>query len=294
LVETRGGNILPVLNAYPFVKFLVFLAVVSLCAIGLIWLFQRKMIYLPMVQSVPPAGQVLTGASDVSFETTDGLVLRGWFVPAAGDGEGRAVLVFNGNAGNRSLRAPLAAALSMEGFSVLLFDYRGYGGNPGSPSEKGLRKDARAARAYLEGREEVDPEKVAFFGESLGAAVALEAAVERPPAALVLRSPFTSLTDIGRRHYPFLPVRLLLSDRYPSIDQIGRLACPLLVIAGERDWIVPISYSRELYEAAPDGEKRFIALPGVGHNDFEMLAGRRLVSETAVFIREATTRPEGP
>jgi fermentation-respiration switch protein FrsA (DUF1100 family) len=280
-------------SAYPFLKFLVFLAALSICAIGLIWLFQRKLIYIPMIQSVPPAGQVMTGAEEVAFETTDGLTLHGWFVPAAGGESGAAVLVFNGNAGNRSLRAPLAAALSMEGFAVLLFDYRGYGGNPGSPSEGGLGKDARAARAYLESRREVDPAKVALFGESLGAAVALEAAVERPPAALILRSPFTSLTDIGRRHYPFLPVRLLLSDRYPSIDRIGRLACPVLVIAGERDWIVPISYSRELYEAAPEGKKRFIALPGAGHNDFEMLAGRRLVSETAAFIREATAITEG-
>ncbi len=280
-------------SAYPFLKLLVILAAVSLCAMGLIWLFQRRMIYMPMVQKVPPAGRVLTGAEEVSFQTADGLSLGGWFIPAAGGDGGAAVLVFNGNAGNRSLRAPLAAALSMEGFSVLLFDYRGYGGNPGSPSEKGLEKDARAARAYLESRKEVDPAKVVFFGESLGAAVALEAAVERPPAALVLRSPFTSLADIGRRHYPFLPVRLLLADRYPSIDRIGRLACPLLVIAGERDWIVPISYSRELYQAAPDGEKRFVALPGAGHNDFELLAGRRLISETAVFIREATTVAEG-
>jgi fermentation-respiration switch protein FrsA (DUF1100 family) len=280
-------------NAYAFLKFLAFLAAVSVCAIGLIWLFQRRLIYMPMIQRVPAAREVLAGAVEVSFETADGLRLGGWFVPAVGGDSGAAVVVFNGNAGNRSLRAPLAASLSMEGFSVLLFDYRGYGGNPGSPSEEGLKADARAARTYLESREDVDPAKVVFFGESLGAAVALEAAVERPPAALVLRSPFTSLTDIGRRHYPFLPVGLLLADRYPSIELIDRLGCPLLVIAGESDWIVPMSQSRELYEAAPGGDKRFLSLPGVGHNDYDLLAGRRLITETAGFIKEALGIPEG-
>jgi fermentation-respiration switch protein FrsA (DUF1100 family) len=194
------------------------------------------------------------------------------------------VIVFNGNAGNRSFRAPLAAALSQRGFAVLLFDYRGYGGNPGRPSESGLLADARAARNWLESRDGIDPAKVAFFGESLGAAVALALAVERPPAAVVMRSPFTSLVAVGRRHYPFLPVRLLLSDRYPSIERIAKLDAPLLVIAGESDYIVPISQSRELYEAAPPGRKSMLSLPGAGHNDYELLAGARLVDETVDFL----------
>jgi len=268
---------------YPFLKFLAVLMAVALCAIGMIWLFQRKLIYIPMVQRVPAAESVLAGAREVTFETEDGLTLCGWFVPAVGEASG-AVLVFNGNAGNRSFRAPLAEALSQRGYAVMLFDYRGYGGNPGRPSEQGLLADGRAARAWLEAQEAVDAARIAFFGESLGAAVALALAVERPPDALILRSPFSSLVAIGRLHYPFLPVNMLLSDRYPSIDLIGELEAPLLVIAGESDWIVPISQSRELYEAAPVGHRRFVALPGVGHNDYELLAGRRLIDETCDFL----------
>ena len=141
---------------------------------------------------------------------------------------------------------------------MLLFDYRGYGGNSGRPSENGLAADARAAQAWLAAQPDV--ERVVYFGESLGAAVAIGLAVERPPAALVLRSPFTSLADVGAVHYPWLPVRRLLLDRYPSIERIGSLSAPLMVIAGDRDDIVPESLSKRLYDAAAE-PKRFCWCP---------------------------------
>jgi fermentation-respiration switch protein FrsA (DUF1100 family) len=128
----------------------------------------------------------------------------------------------------------LAAALQRHGFQVLLVDYRGYGGNPGVPSKNGLAADGRAARAYLAGRPGVDLSRLVYFGESLGTAVAVDLAVEHPPAALVLRSPFTTMGDLGQHHYPFLPVGLLLQDRFAAIDQIQRIRVPLLVIAGVR------------------------------------------------------------
>lgn len=193
------------------------------------------------------------------------------------------MLVCNGNGGNRSLRAALAAELSRMGLAVLLFDYRGYGGNPGHPSEEGLAADARAAQAYLAGRAEVDPDRLVYFGESLGAAVALRLAVERPPAALVLRSPFASLADVGRLHYPLVPVSLLLRDRYDSAARAGRLAAPLLVVAGGRDRIVPVGHSRRLFAAAPQ-PKRLVVLEGADHNDHDLLAGPRLLAELRGFL----------
>ena len=187
----------------------------------------------------------------MSFPTADGLTLKGWFVSRTATPE-FTVIVFNGNAGNRAFRAPLADALSRSNLAVLLFDYRGFGGNPGSPTEEGLSTDARAARDYVVSRSDVDRRRIVYFGESLGTAVAAALAVDYPPAALILRSPFTSMTDVGRHHYAFLPVRWLLRDRYATIDRIARVNAPLLVIGGDADSIVPIAQTRRIYEAAGD------------------------------------------
>jgi len=121
--------------------------VLAVLVVAALWAFQRQLVYLPGRQAVPPAATVLPGASDVVLQTEDGLELGAWFLPAAAGAP--AVLVANGNGGSRELRAPLARALAEEGLSVLLFDYRGYGGNPGSPSEQGLARDVRAARRFL-------------------------------------------------------------------------------------------------------------------------------------------------
>jgi uncharacterized protein len=272
-------------------------AVVLLAVVGLVWSQQRRLIYLPAPRAVPPAAAVLPAAEEVSFPTADGLRLAGWFLPAArppGGGRTRsaAVLVCNGNGGNRSLRAPLAAALARAGLAVLLFDYRGYAANPGHPTEAGLADDARAALAYLAARPEVDPARLVYFGESLGAAVALRLAVERPPAALVLRSPFTSLAEVGRLHYPWLPVSLLLADRYDSLGRVGGLAAPLLVVAGEHDRIVPASHSRRLFDAAPQ-PKRLVLLPGADHNDLDLLAGPGLLAEVLAFLGQVPALAAG-
>lgn len=253
------------------------------------WLamLQRQFIYFPS-GVVPPAAAVLPRADEVTVQTEDGLRLGGWFVPAAPPASGQAVLVCNGNAGNRAHRAPLAAALSQAGLAVLLFDYRGYGGNPGLPSEQGLRADARAARSYLAARGDVDPTRLVYLGESLGAAVAVGLAVEAPPAALVLRSPFTALADVGQLHYPWLPVRRLLYDRYPALEQIGQVTAPVLIVAGARDRIVPATMSQRLYEAAA-GPKRLVVLPGLDHNDVDLAAGAPFTTEVVHFLAEAAT-----
>ncbi|ORV13443.1 alpha/beta hydrolase [Mycobacterium celatum] len=242
---------------------------------------QRRLIYFPSPGPVPPATAVLPGGEDVVLDTDDGLRLGAWFFPALGAGP--AVLVCNGNGGDRMLRAPLAAALCRARLSVLLFDYRGYGGNPGRPTEDGLAVDARAARAFLAARPDVD--RIVYFGESLGAAVVVRLALEVSPAALVLRSPFTSLTDVGRLHYPFLPVGALLTERYPSISRIARVAAPLLVIAGDRDTLVPATLSRRLYDAAHE-PKRFLVVPGADHNSVDLLDGPVMIDAVVRFLRE--------
>lgn len=247
------------------------------------WALQRQFIYFPEQRRPPPAASVLAAAQEVRFRAEDGVELGGWYVP----GGSTAVLVCNGNAGDRSHRAPLAAALSRAGLSVLLFDYRGYAGQSGAPSESGLLADARAAARYLTSRPEIA--RTAYFGESIGSGVALALALERPPVALVLRSPFTSLADMGRHHYPLLPVWLALLDRYPIVEQVPRVRAPLLVVAGSQDSVVPLAQSQRVYEAAPE-PKRFVLIRGADHNDLALLAGERLVAETTAFIEESVRR----
>ncbi|WP_006244534.1 alpha/beta hydrolase [Mycolicibacterium tusciae] len=257
-------------------------AIVALVASGLlafVWSQQRQLIYFPSPGPVPPAVAMLPNGQDLVLETDDGIRLGAWYFPVSGGGP--AVLVCNGNGGDRSDRVELAAALNRMGLSVLLFDYRGYGGNAGKPSEDGTTADARAAQAWLAVQPGV--EKIVYFGESLGAAVAVGLAIERAPAALILRSPFTSLTDVGAMHYPWLPVRLLLTDRYPSIDRIGSVHVPLMVIAGDRDDIVPEALSRRLFDAANE-PKRYVVVPGAGHNDQELLDGRQMLADIDGFL----------
>ena len=251
---------------------------------ALIWTMQRRLIYFP-AGGVPAPGEIgLTDVEPVTFETIDGLSLNGWFFAASGPPPHITVLVFNGNAGNRAHRGPLAAGLQRHRLQVLLVDYRGYGGNPGVPSKSGLAADARAARAYLAGRSDVDLSRLVYFGESLGTAVAVDLADEHPPAALVLRSPFTSLGELGHYHYPLLPVRLLLRDRFSAIDQIRRIRVPLLVIAGGHDRIVPIENSRRLYEAAI-APKTLLVLAAADHNDYELLAGDEMIQAIVRFLQ---------
>jgi uncharacterized protein len=262
----------------------VVVLLIVLLALG--WWQQRRLLYFPDA-AVPPVAVALPGSEEVIFTTADGHRLAGWFLPAGGDSPAT-VIVFNGNAGNRANRAPLAQALTREGLSVLLFDYRGYGGNPGSPSENGLLADARAARAYLASRPDVDASRIIYYGESLGTGVAVALAAESAsggPAGLILRSPFTSMVDVGRLHYWFLPIDLLLWDRYPSDTHIGRVPFPLIVIAGEKDELVPPGMSRRLYDAAP-GPKQFVLVPGADHDDPRLGSGPEVLDALRRFLEQ--------
>lgn len=263
----------------------VLLVLVALVTVSLavLWVLQRRLIYFPSPGPVPKAGEVMDGGRDVTLETSDGVDLDAWFFPARPRGTDIAVLVANGNAGDRSLRAPLAEALADEGIAVLLFDYRGYGGNPGHPSEDGFARDARAAYRFLTENEGLRPEHLVYFGESLGAAVVTELATEHPPGGLVLRSPFTDLAAVGRVHYPFLPVGALLRDRYSVIEHIRDVNVPTAVVFGSEDSIVPPEQSRTVAEAAA-GPTTIVEIDGADHNDVSLLNGPEVIGAVARLV----------
>ena len=242
--------------------------------VGLLVGLQRRLIYFPGPAVPPPP----PGMEAVAVRTADDLRLAGWLSRDRADEP--LVVVFPGNAGTRADRLPLARALRPHGIGVLLVDYRGYGGNPGSPSEEGLAHDAQAWRAWVSTHHEGP---VAYYGESLGAAVATRLAVASPPAALILRSPFTSLADVGSVHYPWLPVRWLLRDRFEVAARVAAVAAPVLVVAGSTDEIVPLTQSRAVYEAAAE-PRRWLEVPGAGHDDFALLAGPELVAGVVAAV----------
>jgi uncharacterized protein len=266
-------------------KSMIGLGIVLLLAIGFLALVragQRRLIYFPDRVVLPPASVGLADAKPLAIAVEDGGAIAGWFVPAPEPAF--TVLVFNGNAGNRAYRASLASALRRRHMNVLLFDYRGFGENSGTPTESGLAADARAALAQLLRIPGVRSDRLAYFGESLGAAVATALAAEHPPAALILRSPFTSLADIGRYHYPALPVGLLLRDRFDSLTAIQRVLVPTLMIAGDRDGIVPLAHSRRLFEQSPAVRKQWVTIRGADHNDEALVHGPHVIDETVAFL----------
>ena len=251
----------------------VVLGLVTVClvglAVGMLTALQRQLIYFPDSTSVPPAGDVIEGARDVTLRTSDGLALGAWFVPPRSVSDMHmAVLVAPGNGGNRLGRHGLATELSRRGLAVVLMDYRGYGGNPGSPSEDGLAKDALAAALTLEDLG-YPAERTIYFGESLGTGVVSALQARRTPAGVVLRSPFPELADVGAHHYPWLPVRLLLKDRFRVTEHLSNTQVPLTVIYGDRDSVVPTELSPRVADEAPTLVER-VTIRGADHNDEAM------------------------
>jgi uncharacterized protein len=234
----------------------------------------NALLYLPSRKIVQTPRAAGLRFADVAFRTDDGERLHAWWVPAQAPAIGH-VLLCHGNAGNVGDRLPHLALLSGAGFDVLAFDYRGYGRSSGRPSEDGTDRDARAARDALLRQDGVDRARVLYLGESLGGAVALALAIDQPPAAVILQSTFTSVRDMARLHYPFIP-RGLVPDAYPSLRLISRLHVPLLVLHGARDRIVPLMHGEALFDAAP-GAKQIEVFADADHNDLIALAGSRWI-----------------
>jgi hypothetical protein len=271
------------------VKFLLYLALVAaVLAVLLVlaWTQQRRLLYFPEGDPGPPP----VGWNEVTIPTGDGLELTAWHRSAEDAADRPLVLVFHGNAGNRAGRVPLGEGLSSRGFDVLLIDYRGYGGNPGAPSEHGLAEDAESAARFAG---MLAPDRaIVYFGESLGAAVSIGLAASMPPDGLVLVSPFTSVADVGRFHYPMAP-SWLIRESYPSLERVESGAIegvPVLVAAGSGDTIVPVSQSRMIADAAG---AEWYEVPGADHNDPELRSAAAFVDRVATFIDRSVNRQGG-
>ena len=232
--------------------------------VGFLYLRQDRMVYLPGHAQPDLARNKLDRMSPVTLATADGLDLLAWYAEPVS--ASAAVLVYlHGNGGHIGMRVDKLRPYVEAGYGVLLVEYRGYGGNPGKPSESGLYLDGRAAIDFLAERG-VGPGRIVLYGESLGGAVAIELAQNRDFAALVVEAPFTSLVDVGSRVYPWLPIRLLSRDRYDNLAKVARLRAPLIVVHGEADRLVPPSMGRAVL-AASVGPAHGIFVAGASHDD---------------------------
>ena len=270
--------------------------------------FQRKLVFVgqSFARNVPLRADSVPfttdGLRDTQVTMADGTVLNGWIALAEGstrpDAEalgGRPLVVyFGGNAGTRKFRLSSLQMLTELGLNVLIVDYRSYADNTGRPSEAGFVRDGRAIVEYARTTLGVPIGRIIICGESLGGGVATAVAAQLceedlVPAALILRATFASLVETAAYHYPFLPVRLLLIDRFPSEDRIGRVRCPILQLHGDDDVVVPYSHGRRLFEAAPATSdngiaKTWVTLEGVGHNNVMHLAADRVSLAIATFL----------
>lgn len=228
---------------------------------------QRSLLYHPDVTMGTPASHGIAEVVPIRLPSSDGLTITSWFRAA---GTNKPILVyFHGNAGHVGDRGSKVRSYVDAGYGILLVGYRGYGGNPGKPTEQGLYDDASTALDFLT-RTGIAPDHWVLYGESLGSAIAVEMASRladtTPVAAVVLEAPFTSMADAAKSHYPFVPAGLLLKDRYDSFSKIEKVQSAVFVIHGDQDKTVPQALGKRLFEAASE-PKESLWIDGAGHNN---------------------------
>ena len=249
--------------------------------------FQRDLLYQPAPGAVRLSEQDAPRLRSVTLTTADNLKLTAWHSPALAGYP--TILHLHGNGGNAGNWAYIARFFAGQGYGVLLVDYRGYGGNPGHPTEPGIYADGRAALAFLK-QQGILPQEIVLWGTSLGTGVAVQLATETPVGAVVLESPYLSVRAMAQEIYPWLPVRWVLRDVYDSAAKIAHVTAPVLILHGAQDAIIPIAHGRALF-AQLRGPKQFWEAPTGGHNDLAQQGGLEAVAGFLAAFKPADIVP---
>ncbi len=268
---------------------MIFLAVLGtyLLMLVLLWVLQDSLLYQPKSELFFFPEKPY---QEVSISSSDKLKLHAWWIPARGPARGTAIFC-HGNAGNIGDRLDTLQILRNQlSLNVLIFDYRGYGKSPGSPSEQGLKADAAAAWKYLTQERGIAPATIVIWGRSLGGAVAVHLASQNRPAALILESTFTSLPDLASILYPYMPVRLLCRNKFESEKVIKSIKCPVLIAHSPQDKLVPYQLGQRLFKAAPE-PKRFLQLQH-DHNNGFLRSANTYVPAINTFLNDSL-KPSG-
>ena len=270
------------------VKSLIFIIIFILFIMVFMSFIEKRLIFIPDKDLYTTPGDWGLEYDDVTFHTEDGLKLNGWFIPgktkSLTDDNLFTLLWFHGNAGNISHRLENIKMLyDRVHINIFIFDYRQYGKSEGKVSEQGTYIDARAALVYLKSRKDINHERIIIFGRSIGSAVAVDLAVKGKCCALILETPFTSMKDLAKYLYPFLPIGYILQTKYDSISKIRDIKVPTLIMHGDKDELVPIEQGRKLYETANE-PKEFYTIPGATHNDTYVVGGEEYFDVIRRFV----------
>lgn len=254
--------------------------------------FEASATFHPERAAIGGLWRVPAGAEEVRFKTADGVRLYGWLFHSTNRPAAASVIYFHGNGGNLSYCDWVGTELAARGLDVLIFDYRGYGRSEGEPvGERELYADADAAYDFMTKERGVAPRSVVLYGQSLGTAAAIDLASRRECGALVAESGLSSAADMAGAMMPWLPrfVRGLTKSKLDSASKIARVSCPVLVVHGGRDDLIPVEQGRRLFDAARE-PKQLKIIEGAGHNDLSIVGGGKYIDSLADFAR-GSVRP---
>lgn len=246
---------------------------------------EETFLYFPEREFLATPDSVGLDYQDQFFQTSSGRKLHGWFIPHSQTKV--TFLFFHGNAGNISHRLEKLKIFHDMGVSTFIIDYSGYGQSEGKPSEENLYEDGEASFNYAIQNLNLDPKKLFLYGESLGSAVAIELAIQKEVAGIILEGAFTTLKDLARNHMPFLA--LLAKTQYNNLEKIAQVQVPILFIHAKLDEISPFEQALQLYQKSPS-RKEHLWLEEGGHNDAFWL-GRKAYAKALQTFYERHTDP---
>lgn len=251
-----------------YAKILMWIAIVLFCVYAgvtaLLYASQRSLMYFPEAVHTAPAQAGLPEAEEVALTASDGVHITAWYV--APQNNKPVIVYFHGNGGSLRLRAGRFKKLVDAGIGLVALEYRGYGGNAGSPSERGLIADGEAAYAFAAAH--YPSKQIVLWGESLGTAIAVAVAAEKPVDRVILEAPFTSAAAVASLHYWYMPVRLLMKDQFHSDRSIGKVTSPVLILHGVHDQVVPYAMGERMFELA-NKPKHIVRFLDGGHDDLD-------------------------
>jgi len=245
-------------------EILTYILIAYLVLLIFLFVFQRSYLYFPDKETIPHHYFDEFNIEEIKHTTDDGLTLAGWYKEPDTNNT-NVFLLMHGNAGHVGHRVEKFRKILEAGYGFFFLEYRGYGGNPGKPTEKGLHLDAVSALNFLR-EQKIPDQKIILYGESLGTGIAVQLATTIKAKAIILETPYTSMAEVAQQHYWYLPAKWLVFDRFELLGIIGNIQSPLLILHGEKDKIIDISFGQKVFEVAPQ-PKEAIFVPHAGHNN---------------------------